>query len=83
MHADRSKRLAKLLEARGDAVSAVSVLERHLSVSDDSAGMRQSLADMQEKAGLLTDSVANYKRALELDPKSDHAAQKLSRLLNG
>jgi hypothetical protein len=65
---------------RGEAAQAVEVFQLNAKVHSGSANAYDSLGEGLTAAGDVQAAVNAYKRVLELDPSSSHAAQELERL---
>ena len=69
-----------LLYDDGRTDDAIKVFERNVKEYPQSANVYDSLGEAFTKAGKKDQAIANYEKALELDPKSQNAAEKLRQL---
>jgi len=65
---------------RGLPQQAVHIFKLATFLYPDSANAHDSLADGQEQAGNRGEAIANYRRALQLDPGNKNAAARLALL---
>jgi tetratricopeptide (TPR) repeat protein len=64
----------------GDAAAALRVFRLNVEAYPQSANVYDSLAEALEQSGDRDEAIANYRKSLELDPKNEHAAEKLAEL---
>jgi CubicO group peptidase (beta-lactamase class C family) len=69
-----------LLYDDGLTDGAIKVFERNVKEYPQSGNVYDSLGEAFMKAGKKDQAIANYEKALELDPKSQNAAEKLRQL---
>jgi CubicO group peptidase (beta-lactamase class C family) len=64
----------------GRTADAVKVFEANVAIHPTDANAYDSLAEAQMAAGLKEQSIANYRKSLELDPANDRAVRMLERM---
>ena len=74
--------LGRYLLRNGHTKDAIRILLLNAAAYPSSANTLDALADAYEKDGNRALAVANYEKALQLDPKQAHAAEALKRLKN-
>ena len=69
----------ELLE-KNDAASAIQAFQLNAQLYPQSANVWDSLAEAYMKSGDVKKAQANYEKALNLDPRDDHARQSLKKI---
>ena len=74
--------LGYMLLEKGRNADAIAILKLNLEEYPKSGNVYDSLADAYAKDGQTQQAIANYRKALEIDPKNQNAADKLKGLEN-